>query len=112
MNNQPKASIGVAQARPLTGIKNHGEITLECADCGKPLMRFLNTRTNAELQAMGAEPVTTKVQVQCGLCGGRSYAKTIEGCFCPGAAADDIVFDVVDSGRDDVTAFRAWGKPA
>jgi hypothetical protein len=58
-------------------------------------MKLLITLSNADLAAKGVDPVKTQVQVQCGCCGGKSYVKTIEGCFHPGAAADDIAFDVV-----------------
>lgn len=110
MDNRPTASIGAGKARQRMGIHNRGEIAFDCADCGQSLVRCLITLNNEDLAAKGMDPVNTQVQVQCGCCGGRSYVKTVEGCFHPGAAADDMAFDLVSQEEDKLTVFRAWRK--
>lgn len=110
MDKKPTASIGAGTARPKTGIHNRGEVAFDCADCGQPLMKCLITRNNDDLKTLGVDPVVSRVQVQCGICGGRSYIKDVEGCFHPGAAADDIGFDLISQEEDTLTVFRAWRK--
>lgn len=107
--DKPVASIEGGKARQKLGLHNRGEVVFDCADCGAPLMKMLITMNNEDLVAQGVDPVNTRIQVQCG-CGGRSYVQTVEGCFHPGAAADDIAFDVVPNDDETLTVFRAWRK--
>jgi hypothetical protein len=90
------------------GLKNRGEISVDCADCGAALMRFLIVRNNVDLAELGVDPVTTTVRCKCGICGGTSYVKTIEGQFYPGAAEDNIAFEVQDPPDGETIVFRAW----
>jgi hypothetical protein len=108
--NRPQASVGERTRTP-TGIQHRGEVVLDCADCGTTLLKLIITRNNDDLAKLNADPVKTKVQAVCEICGGRSYVRDVEGCFCPGAAADDMAFDVLaqDDG-DEITRFRAWSK--
>ena len=75
------------------GLKDRGKVRLECADCGRALMEFQITRSNEDIAALDNSPgpVTTVVQANCGLCGGKSYQRTIEGQFHYGPADDSLL---------------------
>ena len=61
-----------------------------------------------DLAEIKADPVTTAVRCKCGICGGTSYVKTIEGQFYPGAAEDNIAFEVQEPPDGETIVFRAW----
>lgn len=97
----------------LRGLKNRGQVIVNCADCGKELMVFQIVKDNNDLSGEGLKPVNTKVVVLCGDCNGKSYSTTISGQFYPGAADDKTNFEPVDSDDDRYDAvFKAWSKPA
>ena len=99
------------EARNPAGLKNRGEVSVDCADCGAQLMTILIVRNNADLAEIGASPVTTQLRCACGICGGKSYVQTVEGQFYPGAAADDIAFEVQEPDGE-VVVFKAWRQGA
>ena len=75
------------------GLKDRGKVRLECADCGRALMEFQIVRNNADMVKLDGSPgpVMTVVQAKCGLCGGKSYQRTIEGQFHYGPADDSLL---------------------
>ena len=75
------------------GLKDRGKVRLDCADCGRALMEFQIVRSNADIVKLDNSPgpVTTVVQANCGLCGGKSYRRTIEGQFHYGPADDALL---------------------
>ncbi len=91
------------------GLENYQKIIGECADCGTPLLEFWVTISNETLIKRGIDPITNKILVKCGICGGRSYIKTVNGSFHVGAASDDIVFEPLDEQIEDCDyVFKAW----
>lgn len=91
------------------GLKDHGKICINCADCGTQLMEFWITQTNDELTEKGQESLSNKILVRCGICGGKSYIHTIEGYFHAGVPHDNMGFEPLDEKSDDCDhIFKAW----
>ena len=89
-----KARLEITEGkREPKGLQDRGKVRLDCADCGRALMEFQITRNNADLAALDNSPgpVTTVVQANCGLCGGKSYRRTLEGQFHYGPADDALL---------------------
>ena len=95
------------------GLKDRGKVRLECADCGRALMEFQITRNNADMVELDGSPgpVTTVVQAKCGLCGGKSYRRTIEGQFHYGPADDSLLCEYEEDPPEGCdVAFRVRSK--
>lgn len=96
--------------RQKLGLQDRGVTTVECVDCSKHLMVFQITKNNEDLE----KPVSTKILIECGFCGGMSYVKNIDGQFYPGAANDNILFEPLDPKTPKCfeydVLFRAWPK--
>ena len=95
------------------GLKDRGKVRLECADCGRALMEFQITRNNADMVKLDGSPgpVTTVVQAHCGLCGGKSYRRTIEGQFQYGPADDGLLCEYEENAPEGCdVAFRVRRK--
>ncbi len=92
-------------------IKDRGQIDIDCADCGLKLMTLQVTKNNEDLVNEGMNPISHKVLVRCGECGGRSYIYDVNGEFYPGSATDNIIFEPVDGEDSDCDiCFNAWIK--
>lgn len=108
-----KAEIRTGQVngedRQLKGLQDRGHVDFECANCGKSLLVL----QLATIEGDDSPEILTRVAVQCGLCGGCSYAEQISGQFYPGAPSDQMAFDVSDddTGAPEVDVlFKAWEK--
>jgi hypothetical protein len=112
--NTPNAEFkNTRNGKKSLGLQNRGIEKIECADCGALLMVFQITKSNKDLNDESSSSVITKVVVDCGLCGGLSYVKTINGQFYPGAANDNMLFEPLDAKDARVSCdirFRAWEK--
>jgi hypothetical protein len=108
--DKSKIEIKKATEKQLLGLKDRGKITIDCVDCGQPLMIFQICKTNADLTKEGLSPVECKVLVDCGLCGGQSYISKIEGQFYPGSPSDQMCFENIENNDKCDFAFRAWRK--
>jgi len=94
------------EKRKLKGLVDGGKVHSTCINCGKSLMDFQLVQPQAQAE------VLTRVVVKCGFCGGHSAVEQLAGQFYPGAANDDINFDVADNDTEiecDVY-FKAWSK--
>lgn len=92
------------------GLKDRGQATIHCADCSCELMVFQITKNNKDLVADDINPIATRIMVHCGMCGGSSYIRTLEGQFYPGAPKDNMGFEPIECENSDTcdVCFRAW----
>lgn len=85
------------------GLVDRGQVQFICSSCQCGLMSFQIGKDNDDLKDSGSSKALTRVAVRCEECGGYSNIEQIGGIFYPGAANDDMAFDVIDS-RDHADA--------
>ncbi len=102
MEKKPFLKLEQPEAKKKVGLHDRPGISIKCADCGTPLMEFIVTHNNLDLQNAGLDPVTTVVEVDCGICGGKSYQTPVSGKFHPGVASDYLAMDILEDSRDGV----------
>lgn len=92
MPEKPSLTISERKREP-KGLQDRGKVRLDCADCGRALMEFQMTGAGCDTSRLDGAPGPTRTVVQalCGLCGGRSYQRTIEGQFHYGPADDSLL---------------------
>lgn len=94
------------------GLQDDGIVGFRCSNCDKALLELQLT----SVQGVKAQQVLTRVAVYCRDCDSFSDTKVIDGRFHPGAASDDMCFDVFDgiaaSQPEADIIFMAWEKKA
>lgn len=65
---------------PEITLKDHGEQTIRCSDCNKPLMHY---RVYAEA------PIEHILQATCPFCNGKSFQRKLNGLFLYGPIGQD-----------------------
>lgn len=109
-----KARLAISETkREPKGLQDRGKVGLDCADCGRALMEFQLTRNNQDMFKLDNSPgpVTTVVQAHCGLFGGKSYQRAIEGQFHYGPADDSLLCEYDEDPPEGCdVAFRVRSK--
>lgn len=91
-----KIELKRAKPRQLLGLKDCGQIMLTCKKCKTDLVVLWVTYGNDQLIKDGGQPITTKTQAMCKICGGESSITEVDGIFHVGIPSDDLFIEPLE----------------